>query len=378
MRISIVLGHAFPVPPIKGGAIESRAWELAEEFSRKGHDVVIYSVQSEGLAREECYGERLLVRRLPSGAWVKSRILNFIRSLVWSWRIGSIFSLDADVIVSKTLFFPYLRRIRKSSAPVFVGLHREPRWGYCRFVSILGKFPRVGKLKFIAVSDFVAEKFLKYVPDCFGDVSSISNPVDVRTFCPRIGCVRESGRILYAGRVARDKGLDVLLLAIRELLDRGIEVSLRIAGGLTEQDGSDPVLVEELKAYVENSGMTSVVEFLGYMGRERLVEEYRGASVFVYPSTGGEAWSNSPAEAMACGCPVVTSDFGSFPQMFSHGVEGFQARTGDSHSLASCLERVLLDDGLRQAMSVSATRRAENFSLGKTAGLYLQTFTSAS
>ena len=40
MKITIVLGAFFPVPPIKGGAVEKIWFALGQEFARRGHDVV--------------------------------------------------------------------------------------------------------------------------------------------------------------------------------------------------------------------------------------------------------------------------------------------------------------------------------------------------
>lgn len=377
MKIAIVLGHAFPVPPVKGGAIESRAWELAGEFCRKGHEVVVYSVHSEGLSFEERFGRDLLVRRYAAGGWTGSRFVNLFRSFLWARTISRHLPEDVDIFLSNSLFLPYLRKVRMRRVPIFVGLHREPKRNFCAVISVLRSMGRVGELKFIAVSEFVAQKFKRNVSGVEDGVFVINNPVDLSVYCRSAVSGPVRGRILYAGRIVREKGLGFLLDAVGVLKRRGVDVSLRVVGGLSAEDGSDPKFLEELESVIERNGISDIVEFVGFLRSRDLVEEYRSATVFAYPSIGGEAWGCSVVEAMACGCPVVTSDFGPFREVFSSGVHGFHAKAGDSISLADRLGDILCNEALRASMSMNASERAKEFSLADIADLHLDAFAAA-
>jgi glycosyltransferase involved in cell wall biosynthesis len=108
-------------------------------------------------------------------------------------------------------------------------------------------------------------------------------------------------RILYLGRITRKKRLDIVLGAVRNLVVRGVNLRLVIAGG------SDGTLGFDATEYVQDNGMGDFVEIVGPVDRDRRLELLRDASVFVLPSE-DESFGVAVAEAMAAGLVVVTTD----------------------------------------------------------------------
>ncbi len=111
---------------------------------------------------------------------------------------------------------------------------------------------------------------------------------------------RRSGTILFLGRLARKKRPDLLLRALRVLLDAGHEFRIIFAGPMEDALGYD---VRELAAGL---GLSDQVAFLGPVDQEAKLRLLSESDVFVLPSE-DESFGISVAEALAAGLPVVST-----------------------------------------------------------------------
>src|SRR5438105_10698890 len=129
MRITIVLGAFFPVPPTMGGGVEKVWFSLAPEFAKRGHDVVMVSRKMPGLPREETIDS---VKHLRVDGFDTPRSLVWLKclDLIYSLRTMSILP-DADIIVTNTFWLPILLRNSKHGR-VYVQVARYPK-GQMRF-----------------------------------------------------------------------------------------------------------------------------------------------------------------------------------------------------------------------------------------------------
>lgn len=175
--------------------------------------------------------------------------------------------------------------------------------------------------------------------------------VDTDRFTPPPPSAEPGGplRAITVARLHRAKGYGAALEAVRALLDRGIDVRYRIVGTGPHRD--------EIEADVARLGLTQQVELVGSRGEDEVIEELRGADVFVLPTL-GEASPVSVMEAMAAGLPVVCSRVGGLPDMLSDGVEGFLVEPGDTPALVAALERLARAPAHRAALGEAARRRA--------------------
>jgi glycosyltransferase involved in cell wall biosynthesis len=102
----------------------------------------------------------------------------------------------------------------------------------------------------------------------------------------------------------------------------------------------------------------------------------RAIDVFVLPSL-SEAFSNSLAEAMACGCCVVASSAGGNPELVEDGRTGLLFPPANAAELAERLERVIRDDALREEMGAAAAARIRRqFSIARSARRMEEIYTS--
>jgi len=144
---------------------------------------------------------------------------------------------------------------------------------------------------------------------------------------------------LFAGRLAREKGLHTLLQAWACLTN---PIPLKIAG-----DGPLRADVEALARNMKH------VEYLGYCARPRVYELMRNAALLVFPSEWYEASPLSVMEAMACGTPVVAANHGSLTELIVPGCNGSLFAPGSVHDLAATLEGLLSSEDKLRGMRFS-------------------------
>ena len=128
---------------------------------------------------------------------------------------------------------------------------------------------------------------------------------------------------------------------------------------------------KELQQCVQERGIEKRTIFTGVVSDAQLAELYQQASVFVFPSL-YEGFGLPVLEAMACGCPVITSNTSSLPEVV--GSAGMLVNPCDREELIEALTKVLTDTELTNILRRSGREQAEKFSwehtARKTADLY--------
>lgn len=147
-------------------------------------------------------------------------------------------------------------------------------------------------------------------------------------------------RILFIGRLDRQKGIDLLIEAMRGLGERAFAYVI----------GEALVDAQPLPEIPQNMG------FVGWQPREALEGYYATADLLVMPSR-WEAFGITAIEAMRSGLPVVAASVGGLVEIVEHGVSGFRFPKND----AAALEEILatLDRGTLPAMGRAARARFE-------------------
>jgi len=159
------------------------------------------------------------------------------------------------------------------------------------------------------------------------------------------------GYLLSLGTREPGKNREVLLRALRRLVDAGRDLPLAVVG----QSGWR--LKDEQRA-VRDLGLGARVHFTGYVPQSDLPALYNAASVFVFPSL-YEGFGLPALEALACGVPVVTSNVSALPE-----VVGDAALLVDPHepqAIADAIGRALDDAGLRALLVQAGLERAAGF-----------------
>ena len=130
---------------------------------------------------------------------------------------------------------------------------------------------------------------------------------------------------------------------------------------------------ETLRA-VEDSGISDLTIFTGYVPETDLSALYTGALCFVYPSY-FEGFGLPPLEAMQCGTPVITGDRTSLPEVV--GDAGLMVNPFDETQLAAAIARLIDNAELRAELRVKGLQRASMFNWRETARLTLEAYRCA-
>lgn len=177
--------------------------------------------------------------------------------------------------------------------------------------------------------------------------------VDTKRFCKtEIGV---SSGMFVVGNVktlAPKYGIDVLIRAYKLIVDRNpaLDTELRIYG-------IGPCR-EEYELLTEQLGIADKVRFMGWVDNAKLPEVYSSLSVSVSVSVSdSESFGVVAVEAMACECPVVTSDADGFTEVVDDRVTGFIVPKRNIEATADSIQRFIDDPTLRSKMGTEGRKR---------------------
>ena len=159
-------------------------------------------------------------------------------------------------------------------------------------------------------------------------------------------CMSGVPTVIYAGRLVREKGVDVLVRAFESVRNHipNANVDHRRAG-------PDQKVLERL---IQDLGLTENVWMLGHLNRSDLEERSKTAWVQAVPSRWAEPFGLVTAEAMMQGRAVVASATGGLQEIVEHGRTGFLVPPDNPEALAEKLLVLLLDRSLAETMGATA------------------------
>jgi glycosyltransferase involved in cell wall biosynthesis len=369
MRITICTGPTYPVPAVRGGAVQ-RLWAgLAREFVTRGHAVTVFAKAYPGQAEAEVVEG---VRFLRWGGYEQTTSIarDLVRCLVYALRAAPRVPCG-DVVVTNDFWMPVvLPRLRPSAGRVVASINRFPKkqfmlYGGCAAVS--------------PVSESVAAGIRSQTPWLAERVFVVPNCVDAAFLdTPEAGESRGGDRpvrIIFAGRLHPEKGLALLAGALPRVACGDWECVM--VGPVAEAEGGGgAAYAKELREAMR--GLPVVFERPVY-DPAALARLYDTADILVYPSIAetGEAMPLAPLEAMARGAVPLVSDLGAFREYLEPGVNGlvFNHRSDcPEEDLALKLTQLITDADMRREMAAAARRTAGRFSPRVIADRYLGLF----
>jgi glycosyltransferase involved in cell wall biosynthesis len=373
VRITIVIGPFYPIPPVLGGAVEKVHLLLAGAYRAAGHDVTIISRRYKDFAADEVVdGIRHI--RVRSTDRRSSLIVNLLLDFCYAVRVAWALP-PADVTITNAFFLPLVLPHRRAGK-IYVQVGRYPKGQmllYCR----------ADRLQ--AVSRAVGQAIARQVPWLERKIVVIPYAIPDLYFSKPADSAREPV-VLYVGRIAREKGIELLIRGFARLRQEGDAVAsrgwrLRIIGPHAVAQGGDGVeYLEELQALAQRLGVDC--EFLGpIFDQDALIGEYQRGGVFVYPSLAeaGESLGLAPLEAMATGCATIVSDLRCFDDYIEDGVTGlrFDHRGADpAAALAVQLVRLIGNPEFLHQIAAAGRDMAGNFRTSVIARRMLDDFKS--
>lgn len=217
----------------------------------------------------------------------------------------------------------------------------------------------IGKMDAVVATNAKSGSFLK-VPH-----QVIRHGVDLKLFHPAEGPDTTipddlKGRHLIGcfGRVRHQKGTDLFVRAMIELLPHYPEWTAVISGRITPEHVP---FADNLKADIAAAGLNDRIRFIGEV--DDIKPWYRRLTLYVAPSR-NEGFGLTPLEAMASGAAVVASDAGAYAEMIEEGETGSVVPAGDYERLREAIAKRLSDIAQTKSMGEQARKQVlEHFRL---------------
>ncbi len=165
--------------------------------------------------------------------------------------------------------------------------------------------------------------------------------------------------VLALGRLARNKGYDLLVDAFALVAARLPETRLHLAVGGTELNPNEQKILDELKAQVAALGLSDRVRFSGFVADADLADHYRAADVFVLSSR-YEPFGMTAIEAMACGTPTVITTHGGLFRAVTFGRHALYADAFDKEDLGISIVKILRHPRLAHRLSRMGAHKARS------------------
>lgn len=199
-------------------------------------------------------------------------------------------------------------------------------------------------------------------------ICTIPPGVDLGVFQPldRAACRVELGLglaekvVLFVGRIDPIKGIDTLVDAAAVLDSSGSRPTFVIVGGGLDSEGVPIGPLAHVAQSIDARGVASSFRLVGSQPQDRLPVFYSAADVAAVPSR-YESFGLVAVESLACGTPVVASRAGGLRFTIDEGATGFLVKPQSAPALASGIEAILTDEGLRGDMSANARRSVERY-----------------
>lgn len=365
MKILMVCGLYYPVI---GGA-ERECQKHAESLSKKGHQVMVLTQWLKGSREYEIVNGVRIYRAIKGmRPWAIGYLLS---ALMFMMRhrseydliqcYGIFYHTTASIVMKYFFGKKVINRLESSGEKGDLGRMDRMKYG----VLVKQSWKRVDKL--IAISKEIHCNLMRAGVDATKMVY-IPNCVDTDFFKPLEGKTDETlVRILFVGRLAEDKGVDILIRALKKIIqEEHRNVSLTIVG-----DGPVRGQLEQIASEISGEvpiqfvGQTS--EVLGY---------YQHSHMVVLPSF----WEGLPLvllEGMACGVPVVASDIGGHREVIEDGVNGLLFPVGQVDELASRMVYLIeYPDRAREMGQRGRQTVLSGFSLAESLRRYLDLYKS--
>ena len=217
---------------------------------------------------------------------------------------------------------------------------------------------KIDASRFVAtVTHFNKRHLLSLFPALPADkIKVVYNGIDLDLFGYGPESRRRPGLILAVGRLVPKKGFRDLLAACSILKARGVPFDCLVVGDGEERDA--------LASISREHGLTDHVSFVGPKTQAEVREYLDQASVFVLPCTmapdgNQDALPTVLLEALATGCPVVSTTISGVPEIVESGEDGILVSPEDPMEIANAIERILTDRELATGFALRGRRKAE-------------------
>lgn len=376
MRILVIAPEQLPVPPIKGGSVETVIYQTFRRMSHL-HSVKLISRSHKKLpAVSKLEGGRLKIVRIPSAGRYR-----YIQAAMRKVKGDSFNIIQVE---NRPTFVPFVRR-QFPRTPIVLSLHSLTFMSHLsdkRAKQIVKQTNRV-----TSVSSFLTAAMKRRFPGSAYKFNTARLGVNMTTFRPRSRAFKQQLRrkwgvsgtfnILFVGRIVYGKGLHTLVKAVALLKKKHRNVRLIVIGSSWPGVSAQTPYMRRIRQMSRKMGVP--IRFTGYIPPARIATMYHLGDVLVCPSLFREGFGMVNTEAMASGIPVVASSRGGIRKIIQNGKSGFLVNAyGSPKAFADRLSQLKASPALAKRIAAGGRQRAMNhYSWNHTVKQLLQQYQKA-
>ncbi|MDE6009668.1 MAG: glycosyltransferase family 4 protein [Muribaculaceae bacterium] len=343
------------------GGGERYALDLCERSAEEGHDV---TVVSRGIPHMDAHFSHLPVEmvKMPLGGFLDTSSPRALARLIKSYPEDRVVVhvhnfKDAEIAARAKRLLPKGKRMwLVCTRHLIKPAKRSLRWKW-----IYKAIDRIIFISQLALNEFLASD----PPIDRNKISIVHNSVIIPSSPPSAHDEHNGINILFTGRIAPEKGVDILIKSLAYLSD--LPLRLRITGTGNEE------YVTYLKRLADESGMAESIEWHGFV--PDVFKEIAEADICVAPSTWREPFGLTIIEFMSQSRPVISTNNGAQSEIITDGKDGLLVPPSDAEALAKAIRRFAEDAALRkrigeEALNTFRTRFAYDIFFRKILSLY--------
>ena len=302
MKIAQIAPFEESVPPKKYGGTERIIFHLAEELTKKGHNVTLFATGNSKTSAKLLPIFPKSLRLTKVGQNFKAREAYKLIGLA---KVIEILLKENFDIIHNHIGWRFLPFIKILKTKVVTTLHGPLDIDYQRF--IYQKFPNS---HYISISKNQREPLPK-----LNFTGNIYNGIDVKSFPLK----EKTGNYLaFLGRMSPEKGpLEAIKIAKKAKLKLIMAAKIDIV--------DKEYFSKKIKPLIDNR----MIKFIGEIEHKKKVQLLQNAKALLAPINWREPFGLFLIESMACGTPVIAFNKGSIPEIISDGKTGFVVKNVD-------------------------------------------------
>ncbi|MDF2629115.1 MAG: putative lipopolysaccharide N-acetylglucosaminyltransferase [Symbiobacteriaceae bacterium] len=362
-RVCLICTEKLPVPPVRGGAIQTYIDGVLPHLRAAGLDVTVV-----------CRRDPLFLPDHEPG-FVRVDGDHYVANV--RAYLASVAPFDSVVIYNRPQSVPVIAQAAQG-ADLILSMHND-MFGPDRMPpdearAILRRLSAV-----VTISDHVRKTIDSWHPGFTSKMRTIRSGVDLELFHPAsadekaaarrsLGLPADAPVVLHVSRLSERKGNLLVVRAMAAVHDAHPDAILQVVG--SSRYGSNHLEPYGLKVVTEAGRLLGGrSRFAGFVAPSALASYFASADLFVCSSQWEEPLARVHYEAMAAGLPIVTTDRGGNAEVIEEGGNGLFARPyASAGAFADCIGRLLADPDERLRLGRRGRALAEErYSWGRVA-----------
>lgn len=381
-NICIVSAGIYPIPDVKGGAVERLMTMIAEdnEVNQRFHITILTCKNNEAIVKQQNFKNTRFVNLKPYNSQWQINLSRRIKGFV-NYRL----KIKTELSWLMWLVSPFNRYITAHRNEYDIIIQESPSTDFCCTAARLSGNNRMtvhlhenilgNKLyektfgNVVAVSDFIMNQYRQTSSLPIERTATIFNGIATENFQKRITCEerdrlrRELGVkkddfvIIFCGRIVRKKGVKELITAIRDLNIPSIKLVIMGASDFGKGDYGD--YPKEVRKLV-NENKDKIV-FTGFVNNHELYKYHQCADIGVIPSLYNDPCPLSMFEMITSGLPTIATEAGGMPEIGTKDTTLFISLDNIVEDLGNAIRTLYTDGQKREEMEFAAIERSKHF-----------------